>query len=251
MIQLTILKITGYGPWTLTLGSDREHELQMLQASLYKKIQKLFSDKDCLVFLNRSDEFFAVSNGLSLDDHLDIQKELEKSFDIKLSMSIGYADTPFDANLKAYEGKQSKVFLNQEHNIYGFVDGKSDHKVTIMHLDVENLTSRRDTQSPYEISSSIFKLYSTMSEFFLGKKSMTFFMGGDNFMVITTDEAKDAAREFIDKIKKEQGITLNCGIGTGKTAREAVKLATKSLDTIREIRDSGKEKPEIYELSCF
>ena len=32
--------------------------------------------------------------------------------------------------------------------------------------------------------------------------------------------------------------------------REAVKLATKSLDTIREIRDSGKEKPEVYELSC-
>ena len=45
-------------------------------------------------------------------------------------------------------------------------------------------------------------------------------------------------------------ISLNCGIGNGRTAREAVKLATKSLDTIREIRDLGKEKPEIYELSC-
>ncbi len=32
MIQLSILKITEYGPWTLTLGSDREHELQMLQS---------------------------------------------------------------------------------------------------------------------------------------------------------------------------------------------------------------------------
>ena len=50
MIQLSILKITEYGPWTLTLGSDREHELQMLQASLYKKIQELFSTKNCLVF---------------------------------------------------------------------------------------------------------------------------------------------------------------------------------------------------------
>mgnify|MGYP000052291247 CR=1 FL=1 len=52
-----------------------------------------------------------------------------------------------------------------------------------------------------------------------------------------------------DIIKNELGIELNCGIGTGKTARSAVKLATKSLDTIREIRDSGKEKPEIYELT--
>ena len=80
---------------------------------------------------------------------------------------------------------------------------------------------------------------------------MTFFMGGDNFMVIAGENAKQMAREFLDIIKKEKEITLNCGIGTAKTAREAVKMATRSLDTIREIRDSGKEKPEIYEMSCF
>ncbi len=45
MIQLSILKIDGYGPWTLTLGSDREHELQILQASLYVELQKEFSKK--------------------------------------------------------------------------------------------------------------------------------------------------------------------------------------------------------------
>ena len=54
MIQITIIKITGYGPWTLTLGSDREHEIQMLQASLYLQIQKLFSEKNGLVFSNRA-----------------------------------------------------------------------------------------------------------------------------------------------------------------------------------------------------
>ena len=74
----------------LTLGSDREHELQMLQASFYKELQKLFSEKNCLVFLNRADEFFVVSNGLRLDDHIDIQKILEKSFDVGLTISIGY-----------------------------------------------------------------------------------------------------------------------------------------------------------------
>ncbi len=251
MIQLTIIKITEYGPWTLTLGSDREHELQMLQAQLYGELQKLFSEKNCLVFSNRFDEFFVVTSGLTLEDHIEIQKKLASVSKLKMSMSIGYADTPFDANLKAYEGKMTPVILDKEHTIYGYVDGKADQKVTIMHFDVENITSTRKVKSPYEISSIIFNLYAKMSEFFLAKKSLAFFMGGDNFMVISSDNARQNAQEFLDLAKNEFGITFNCGIGTGRTAREAVKLATKSLDTIREIRKSGKEKPEIYEMSCF
>ena len=249
MIQITIIKITGYGPWTLTLGSDREHEIQMLQASLYLQIQKLFSEKNCLVFSNRSDEFFAITSGITLEDHIEIQKKLESSFDLKLSMSIGYGDSPFEANLSAYDGKKSEIKLNEEHNIFGFIDGQTESKVTIMHLDVDNLTSRGKTESPYEISSLIFKLYAKMSEFFLTKKSLAFFMGGDNFMVVANSNYKESAEEFIDIIKNEFGIELNCGIGTGKTARDAVKLATKSLDTIREIRDAGEKKPEIYEIA--
>jgi GTP cyclohydrolase IIa len=251
MIQITILKIIGYGPWTLTLGSDREHELQMLQASLYKQLQALFSQKNGLVFLNRADEFFIVTNGIDLSNHLEIQKKLESDFDIRLSMSIGYGKTPFDANLKAYKGKESNIFLDEEYNIYGYISEKSqDHNVTIMHLDVDDLTSTRKQNSPYEISVIIFDLYAKMSKFFLDKQSLSFFMGGDNFMVIADKQAKDSVKEFLDSTRRDD-IIINCGIGNANTAREAAKLATKSLDTIRQIRDEGKEeKPEIYELSC-
>ena len=250
MIQLSILKITEYGPWTLTLGSDREHELQMLQASIYKEVQKLFSEKNCIVFLNRSDEFFVVSNGLDLDDHIQIQKILKKLFEVGLTISIGYGNSPFKANLKAYEGKKNKIILNTEYNIFGFVYDGFDSKVSIMHLDVDNLTSKRKTDSPYEITSIIFGLYSKMSKYFLEKNSLTFFMGGDNFMIVSNDEAKQSVQDFINIVKNDDKILLNCGIGNANTGREAVKLATKSLDTIREIRDSGKVKPEVYELSC-
>jgi len=248
MLQLTIMKIIGYGPWTLTLGSDREHELQMLQASLYQKIQELFSRKNGLVFPNRSDEFFAVTNQISLDDHIEIQKELESKFEIKLSMSIGYGTSPFDANVLANDSKRSKKLLNEKYSIYGSMNGKDEQNVTIMHLDVDSLTEKRKTISPYETSSLIFKLYSKMSEFFLEKKSLTFFMGGDNFMILSNSEHKDNAQKFINTIKHDMDLFLNCGIGTSVTARDAAKLATESLDTIRDIRDSGKNNPEIYEL---
>ena len=92
-------------------------------------------------------------------------------------MSIGYGDSPFAANLSAYDGKKSGIKLNEEHNIFGFIDGKLESKVTIMHLDVDNLSSRRKTISPYEISSLMFKLYAKMSELFLGKEITLIFHG--------------------------------------------------------------------------
>lgn len=250
MIQLTIIKITGYGPWTLTLGSDREHKLQMLQASIYNEIQNLFSEKNCLVFSNRFDEFFAVTNGLSLEDHIEIQKKLAKSFDLQLSMTIGYGNSPFEANLNADKARKSKIILEKEHNIFGYVDGKAEQLVQIMHMDVDGSTSISAKKSPYEISSLMFKLYSEMSEFFLTKNCLTFFMGGDNFMIVTSGNGKDNAMKFLDLIKEKHDIALNCGIGTANTAREAAKLATKSLDTIRELRDSGKNQQRVLELTC-
>jgi len=213
-----------------------------------EKIQQWSNSKNCLVFLNKSDEFFVVSNGLTLDDHIEIQKSLKKLFEVTLTISIGYGDTPFEANLKAYNGKQNNVILNEEHTIFGFIDNKLDLNVSIMHLDVDDLKSKRNDNSPYEISLKIFELYSKIGRYFIKKKSLTFFMGGDNYMVVASNDAKNSIQNFIDMIKNDDHITLNCGIGNAQTSRDAVKLATKSLDTIRDIRDSGKQKPDVYEL---
>ena len=248
MIQICIAKITGYGPWTLTLGSDREHVLQMLQATLYKNLQECFSEKNCLVFANRADEFFAVTNGLDVQEHEMIKKQ---TYDprTKLSFSIGCADTPYGANIAAYEARKTAQSDGENDIVCGEAcDG--DSETTIMHFDVDNLTESQKNLSPYDTSSAIFGLYANMSEFFMAKKSLAFFMGGDNFMVVSTLDAKESASEFIDKIKKERGVTLNCGIGTAKTSRQAACLATESLDTIRKIRDSGAQSPRVYELPC-
>ena len=164
MIQICIAKITGYGPWTLTLGSDREHVLQMLQATLYKNLQERFSEKNCLVFANRADEFFAVTNGLDVQEHEMIKKQ---TYDprTKLSFSIGCADTPYGANIAAYEARKTAQSDGENDIVCGEAcDG--DSEATIMHFDVDNLTESQKNLSPKKISA--------------------FFMGGDNFMCLHT-----------------------------------------------------------------
>lgn len=250
MIQLTIIKITGYGPWTLKLGSDREHKLQILQASLYKEIQNLFSQKNCLAFLNRYDEIFVITNGLSLDGHIVIQKKLAKVFELQLSISIGQGNTPFEANSKADKAYRSKTMLSIDHNIFGFPLKKNEPLVQIIHMDVDSSSSISSTISPYEVSSLIIKLYSEMSEYFMARKSLTFFMGGDNFMIISSGVSQSQIAKFLGIIEQRLGVSFNCGIGTARNGRDAAQMATKSLDKIRQIRDSGKQKSRILELTC-
>jgi GTP cyclohydrolase IIa len=249
MIQLTIIKITGYGPWTLTLGSDREHKLQMLQALLYEKIQNLFSERNCLAFPNRFDEIFVITNGLSLYDHEEIQQKLARSFELGLSMSIGQGNTAFEANFNADKARRSKLMLSKNHNIFGLSLLENENLVQIIHMDVDGSTSISVKKSSYEVSSLIFKLYSEMSEFFLQRNSLAFFMGGDNFMIISSGVTNEEITNFLDIAKQKYDISFNCGIGKAKTGREAARLATQSLDKIRELRDLGKDT-RILEITC-
>jgi GTP cyclohydrolase IIa len=254
LIQLTIIRIEGYGPWTLTLGSDREGQLQMLQARVYHDLQKIFSDLDCIVFSNRFDEYFAVTNGLSVESHkVALSKLADLYNDLKLSMTIGMGRTAHEANLDAYsarkKGHDSGALL-LSFNSRKVADDNDEDRVQIMHIDVDSSTKLSSRLSPYEITSLVAKIYAGLSESFLARDSLTFFLGGDNFMVISNGVTKDDARMVIGKIEAAHGIKLNCGIGTGRTGRKAAAAATEALDTIRHLRNKGNIQ-SIYEVRCL
>jgi len=246
LVQLSILTIVGYGPWTLTLGSDREHRLQMLQASLYAEVQQLFSDQGCIVFPNRADELFAVSNGLSLDDHVRIQESLASKFDVRLRILLGGGENPGAAHREASlaGSKRDDYMLNAEHQIYGsasFASDSGEGDVNILHMDVDDLSGM--ARSPYDISVLMFGLYAKMSRFFFDLDSLAFFMGGDNFMIVASEQAPAASRRFVDAVEREDGVVFNCGVGRGRTGREAAGLATESLDMIRKLRSPDGAGP--------
>ena len=264
-IQITIIRIDGYGAWTLTLGTDREAQLQMLQARIYYDLQRLFSQKECLVYLNRFDEYFAITNGLSLKDHKDIQEEIATLYkNLKISMTIGKGNTSFEANVNAYEARKASNFLDKETRIFGqTIPSSSSSKPSssttnpnycepayIMHIDIDGSEKVSSKMSPYEITALVMKLYAKLSQAFLEKGAMTFFLGGDNFMVISNGIKKEDARIIINSVTNDIGIKLNCGIGMGRNGRRAAEAATRALDTIRDLRDEGKIQP-IYEIQCL
>jgi GTP cyclohydrolase IIa len=264
-IQITIIRIEGYGPWTLTLGTDREAQIQMLQARIYYDVQRLFSQKECLVYLNRFDEYFAITNGLSLKDHKDLQREMATLYkNLKISMTIGRGNTSFEANVNAYEARKAGNLLDRETRIFGQTissspSSKASSSTTnsnysesahIMHIDIDGSEKISSKMSPYEITALVMKLYAKLSEAFLKKGAMTFFLGGDNFMVISNNIKKEDAEIIIRSVANDIGITLNCGIGIGRNGRKAAEAATRALDTIRDLRNEGKIQP-IYEIQCL
>ena len=250
MIQLTIIRIEGYGTWTLTLGSDREPQLQMLQAKIYHDVQRLFSERKGIVYFNRFDEYFAITNGLDAEDHKEIQGELTKIYkNLKLSMTVGSGITAFEASMKAYVARKQEKTLNGNSRIFGSDDNSDSGMAQIMHIDIDNSTKAADSLSPYEVTSLVARIYSRLVDEFLKYNSLSFFLGGDNFMVISNGMTKEQADTVIKKVTVGIDIKLNCGIGVGKTGREAAEAATKALDTIRDLRKEGKIE-SIYEVRC-
>jgi GTP cyclohydrolase IIa len=261
-IQITIIRIEGYGPWTLELGSDREAALQMLQAKIYYDLQRLFSGLNGLVYANRFDEYFVISSGLSLQKHLKIQRELDELYsELRLSMAIGVGRTPFEANLNAYKARTQSLALDNRSRIFGKIEYSSSSQsrntikhdnniVQIMHIDINDSTKLSSRLSPYEVTTLVSKIGLLLSEKFLKKDAITFFIGGDNFMVISNGTTKEDARKIIQTVTRSTGVRLNCGIGIAGTGRKAAQAATEALDTIRHLRNTGKQLA-FYEINCL
>ena len=258
--QTTIIKLEGYGPWTLGLGSDREYLLQILQSKMYAELQESFSNKNGLVFSNRFDEFIAVTNTIDIDDHRKIYEKFSRNSEkIGISMTVGIAETPLGSNKKAHYIKNKKEYLIDS-NIYGVrenepreveaTDAKKgdNNDVKILHIDINDSTAITRDLSSYETTNMIVNLYSNISNIFLKEESLAFYLGGDNFMIIAEKSmTMERVKETVDLITASTKINLNCGIGNGKTGRKAAEMATKSLDEIRKLRKNGTIV-NVYEL---
>ncbi|MCK9150379.1 GTP cyclohydrolase III [Methanobacterium alcaliphilum] len=239
MIQMTLIQIDNYGPWTVTPTPRTESDLQILQAELYADLQRQFAAKQGLVFFTRFDNMLAVTNNVDVEDHLRIQRSIRNRYPITVSMGVGAAETPYDAQrnattaLQTYGGAQSDE-RNEVLAIDGLVN-KEDSFVQIAHIDINGITeSLTDIIPAYDTSFIVNRVQHFLMKKLIEKGSLLFFIGGDNFMSPCNGLEPQGLLKIIEEIEEEINVALKAGVGKAPTAEKAANLADLALEEIRD-----------------
>lgn len=238
MIQITLIQIDNYGPWTVTPGPRAEPDLQTLQSRLYGDLEREFGARGAIVFFNRFDNLIAVSNGLDYDDHKKIQESIRNRYPITISMGVGCAKTAYEAQKIATQmiqkggGAQSE----ERHEILNIdsLANKEDSSVQIAHIDINNITDTlTDVTTAFDTSIKVYEVLICLMKELSKVNGMCFFIGGDNYMAPTNGLSQDQIRDVLKSVDKQTGVELKAGVGIAETGGRAADLADIGLEDIR------------------
>ncbi len=253
MIQMTLIQIDNYGPWTVTPKPRNESDLQILQAELFADVQKQFSTKKGLVFFTRFDNMLAITNGINEEDHLRIQRSIKNRYPITISMGVGAAETPHEAQRLATlalqnEGGAQSSDRKEILAIDSLADGK-DNYVQVAHIDINSVTETlTDVESAFDTSFMVNKAQHYLMTKLIKKGALLFFIGGDNFMSPCNGLSEKEIEEILIEINDEISIGLKAGIGRGRNAEDAAYMADIGLENIR--AGNNVDWTEVIEKGC-
>ena len=239
MIQMTLIQIDNYGPWTVTPRPRNESDLQILQAELFADVQRQIAMKKGLVFFTRFDNMLAITNGLNEEDHLRIQRSIRNRYPITISMGVGAAETPHEAQRLATIALQEKGGAQQSERkeilaIDSLVEAE-DSYVQVAHVDINSVTETlTDKESAFDTSFMVNKAQHYLMTKLIKKGSLIFFIGGDNYMCPCNGMSEEDITKILKEIDDEISITLKAGIGRGRNAEDAAYMADIGLEEIRE-----------------
>lgn len=238
MIQITLIQIDNYGPWTVTPGPRAEPDLQTLQSRLYGDLEREFGARGGIVFFNRFDNLIAVSNGINKEEHEKIQNSIRNRYPITISMGVAARENPLEAQKVATEmiqtggGAQSKdrcEILNIDS-----LATEEESKVQIAHIDINDITKTlTDVTTAYDTSIVVYEVLIELMKELEKIGGLCFFIGGDNYMAPSNGITKNELRDALNRVDEKTGVTLKAGVGISKKAGRAADLADLGLEDIR------------------
>ena len=248
MIQMTLIQIDNYGPWTVTPRPRTEYDLQILQAELFADVQRVIAAKKGLVFFTRFDNLLAVTNGLNEEDHMRIQRSIRNRYPITISMGVGAAETAHEAQRLATialqkEGGAQSSGRKEILAINNLIENPEDSFVQAAHIDINSVTETlTDIESAFDTSFMVNKAQHYLMTKLREKGALLFFIGGDNFMSPCNGLSEDDLTQILKEIDEEIGIGLKAGIGRADNMEDAAYMADIGLEIIR----AGNNKDWIH-----
>jgi len=243
-IQLTLIQIDNYGPWTVTPVPRREADLQVLQAELYAGLERRFGALGGLVFYTRFDNIIAVTNGISTEEHRKVLSEINSKFPVTVSMGVGSGETAYDAQVDATLALQRAGGSRSESRrgvLVGSPVRESDEDwVQIAHIDVNHSTLITDSEPIYDTHLMLQRTYLALASSLYRRKSLVFYTGGDNFMALSNGLDLSEIERVFAEVKRDVGFGLKAGVGAARTADVAAMLASEGLHEIRKGTAGGQ-----------
>lgn len=224
-MQVTLIKLLGYREWTESLGSDREHLIQNVQGRLHTKISSSFSTYGAFAHPLRYDLMIAFTNGLGLEEHEKIIRDVESASPVPVIMSIATGQTPREAERRAslYCAKANS------HPIHVNGEIPDNSEMCIIHADLVDSMSMLKTMSVYETYLKVQRTFIEFVRLVDRLDGIALYLGGDNMIGVTVPSRLDLGQieSFSTRFR------VRVGVGVGVRAREALRKATEALDKLR------------------
>ncbi len=248
MVQTTIVQLDNYGPWTVTPKPRLESSILSFQSEAYAFLVNAFAMYDSLTLNFRQDTFLVLSSGVSIAQHRRIQTAFNDRYAVSTSMAISRDSNPYLAQIKAtkllHAAGSAQDPSRLETLVFDFKAGTADNEaVQIGHFDLNNITqTHTDKESAYDVHQYILQAQTALTNklaYYNGTKIMLFFIGGDNFVSLTTGKTSDFFQGIIDDLL-EEGFDFKVGVGNSTHSLFAMDKANRALEKIRNESDSNK-----------
>ncbi len=237
-IQLTLVQIDNYGPWTVTPAPRRETDLQTLQSRLYADLSQFVGHYDCYIFFTRFDNMLAVTNGMDRAAHRRLQETVRNRYPVTVSLSTAAAESPVDAletasiqlqRAGSAQDRDRREILRIEET------ADTDDRLHIAHFDVNDVTEDyTDEINAFDTFIEIEQAYASLMRYFRHEyDGLSFFVGGDNIIAACPELTENAYRDAIAHVRGSVDVELKVGVGRAPRAQPAGMAAKHALETCR------------------
>jgi GTP cyclohydrolase IIa len=237
VVQLSLVQLDDYGPWTVTPEPRPEPALQALQSRLYADLADFVGSRDGYVFPGRFDNMVAVTNRIAPSEHQRFQELVRHQYPVTASVGVGTGGTPaaaLGAATEALQSTGSAQDADRTERLATACEREPTGPLSVAHFDVVDATGQyTDSQHAFDAERRIRRAAVELADQMRDHGAVTSFVGGDNAISVCPRLPQRAYDDVLEGVREAVGVEMRVGVGTGETAQLAGREAKHALETGR------------------